>query len=185
MGYAALSELDRLGVRVKPQRGDAPWVGHVLSQWCSSFGFEKHWHEAQRWAERMSALPLHARRGDVHASGPQADAHRVLPTAGLLDDSRLGRGMTDAATVAAAGYAAMRAGRATVMPGLGTKAMKAAVALSPSKRLTGLVSGYFVTRRKIPIGRTGGRQAAAATSRRRPRGSPRGDAGRGGLEIRG
>ena len=70
-----------------------------------------------------------------------------FPTAGLLDDSRLGRAMMDAATVAAAGYAAMRAGRATVMPGLGTKAMRAAVALSPSKRLTGLVSGYFVTRR--------------------------------------
>jgi len=70
-----------------------------------------------------------------------------FPTAGLLDDSRLGRAMMDAGTVAAAGYAAMRAGRATVMPGQATKAMRTAVALSPSKRLTGLVSGYFVSRR--------------------------------------
>ncbi len=67
--------------------------------------------------------------------------------AGLRDDSRLGPAMMDGATVAAAGYAAMRAGRATVMPGLAAKAMRAAAALSPSKRLTGLVSGYFVTRR--------------------------------------
>jgi uncharacterized protein len=70
-----------------------------------------------------------------------------FPRAGLLDDSRLGPATMDAATVAAAGYAAMRAGRATVMPGLAAKAMRAAARVSPSKRLTGLVSGYFVTRR--------------------------------------
>ena len=53
---------------------------------------------------------------------------KFFPTAGLLDDSRLGRAMMDAATVAAAGYAAMRAGRATVMPGLAAKAMRAGLA---------------------------------------------------------
>jgi uncharacterized protein len=70
-----------------------------------------------------------------------------FPTAGLRNDSRLGLAMMDAATVAATGYAAMRAGRATVMPGLAAKTMRVAAALSPAKRLTGIVSGYFVTRR--------------------------------------
>lgn len=78
------------------------------------------------------------------AAGPTRT--EFFATAGLLDDSRLSRVTMDAATVAAAGYAAMRAGRATVMPGLATKAMRAGAVLSPSRRLTGLVSGYFVTR---------------------------------------
>jgi hypothetical protein len=52
----------------------------------------------------------------------------------------------DAAPVAQAGYAAMRAGRVTVMPGLGPKVMRVMAALSPS-RLTALVSGHFVSRR--------------------------------------
>jgi len=67
-------------------------------------------------------------------------------TAGVGDWSRLDRYMMDAAPVAAAGYAAMRAGQAAVMPGFGTKVMRVASTLSPSRRLTALVSGYFVAR---------------------------------------
>ena len=67
-------------------------------------------------------------------------------TAGLTDTSRLDRAFMDAAPVAQAGYAAMRAGRVTVMPGLGPKVMRVMAALSPS-RLTALVSGHFVSRR--------------------------------------
>jgi hypothetical protein len=52
----------------------------------------------------------------------------------------------DAAPVAKAGYAAMRAGRVAAMPGLSTKVMRAAATISPSRRFTGLVSGYFVAR---------------------------------------
>jgi short-subunit dehydrogenase len=67
-------------------------------------------------------------------------------TAGITDTSRLDRAFMDAAPVARAGYAAMRAGHVTVMPGLSTKLMRATATMSPSRRFTGLVSGYFVAR---------------------------------------
>lgn len=67
-------------------------------------------------------------------------------TAGLTDTSRLDRAFMDAAPVAHAGYAAMRAGRVTVMPGLSTKLMRATATVSPSRRFTAVVSGYFVSR---------------------------------------
>lgn len=67
-------------------------------------------------------------------------------TAGVEDTSRLDAAFMDAAPVARAGYAAMRAGRVTVMPGLSTKLMRAAATLSPSRRFTAAVSGYFVAR---------------------------------------
>jgi uncharacterized protein len=66
--------------------------------------------------------------------------------AGITDTSRLDRAFMDAAPVAKAGYVAMRAGRVAVMPGLSTKLMRATATVSPSRRLTALVSGYFVTR---------------------------------------
>jgi hypothetical protein len=52
----------------------------------------------------------------------------------------------DAAPVAKAGYDAMRAGRINVIPGVGTKIMRAMTALSPSRRFTGELSGRFVSR---------------------------------------
>ena len=67
-------------------------------------------------------------------------------TAGVGDWARLDRYIMDAAPVAAAGYAAMLAGQVAVMPGLGTKVMRVASTLSPSRRFTALVSGYFVSR---------------------------------------
>jgi len=67
-------------------------------------------------------------------------------TAGVGDWSRLDRYMMDAAPVAAAGYAAMRTGQVAVMPGFGPKVMRVASTVSPSRRLTALVSGYFVSR---------------------------------------
>ncbi|EHB55714.1 short-chain dehydrogenase/reductase SDR [Mycolicibacterium rhodesiae JS60] len=68
-------------------------------------------------------------------------------TAGAGDTSRLDPAFMDAAPVAQAGYTAMRAGRVTVMPGVGTKVMRVAATLSPSRRFTAMVSGYFVARR--------------------------------------
>lgn len=67
-------------------------------------------------------------------------------TAGVGDWSRLDRFIMDSAPVAQAGYAAMRAGKVMVMPGAGTKVMRVAAPLSPSRRLKALVSGYFVAR---------------------------------------
>jgi hypothetical protein len=67
-------------------------------------------------------------------------------TAGVENWSRLNFAFMDAAPVARAGYAAMHAGRVTVMPGFSTKVMRAAATLSPSKRFTAMVSGYFVAR---------------------------------------
>lgn len=67
-------------------------------------------------------------------------------TAGVGEWSRLDRFIADCAPVAQAGYAAMRAGQVTVMPGFGTKVMRVASTLSPSRRLKAAVSGYFVTR---------------------------------------
>ena len=71
---------------------------------------------------------------------------QFMDTAGLGDTSRLDRYFMDAAPVAKAGYAAMRAGRVNVIPGVGTKIMRAMSALSPSRRFTGELSGRFVSR---------------------------------------
>ena len=68
-------------------------------------------------------------------------------TAGLENAGRLSPAFMDAAPVARAGYDAMQAGSVMVMPGLSTRLMRAVTMLSPSRRLTALVSGYFVTRR--------------------------------------
>lgn len=68
-------------------------------------------------------------------------------TAGAADTSRLDRYFMEAGPVARAGYDAMRVGRVNVVPGVGTKAMRTAASLSPSRRFTALVSGYFVARR--------------------------------------
>ncbi|BDB41480.1 MULTISPECIES: SDR family NAD(P)-dependent oxidoreductase [Mycobacterium] len=67
-------------------------------------------------------------------------------TAGVGDWARLDRFIMDAAPVAKAGYEAMRAGKVTVMPGLGNKVMRVAAPLSPSRRMKALISGYFVAR---------------------------------------
>lgn len=76
----------------------------------------------------------------VGAGSPMRD------TAGLGGTSRLDRYFMDAAPAAKAGYAAMRAGRVNVIPGVGTKIMRAMSALSPSRRFTGELSGRFVSR---------------------------------------
>lgn len=78
------------------------------------------------------------------APGPTHTAFAA--TAGLEDVSRFGLTMMDAAPVARAGYAAMRAGRVMEMPGLSTKVMRRAAGISPSRRLTAKVSGFFVAR---------------------------------------
>ena len=52
----------------------------------------------------------------------------------------------DAAPVAKAGYAAMRTRRVNVIPGLGTKIMRAMSAISPSRRFTAELSDCFVSR---------------------------------------
>lgn len=90
---------------------------------------------------------------DLHGTGVTCTHLAAGPTrtefahtAGVGDWSRLDRFIMDVAPVAAAGYAAMRAGRVMVMPGLGNKVMRAAAPLSPSRRLKALVSGYFVAR---------------------------------------
>lgn len=67
-------------------------------------------------------------------------------TAGLEDDGRMDGFAMDAASVARAGYEAMRAGRAAVMPGWANKVLRTAAVLSPSRRLTAATSGYFVAR---------------------------------------
>lgn len=68
-------------------------------------------------------------------------------TAGLEDDGRMDGFAMDAASVARAGYEAMRAGRVAVMPGWANKVLRTAAVLSPSRRLTAATSGYFVARR--------------------------------------
>ncbi|MEB4209840.1 SDR family NAD(P)-dependent oxidoreductase [Mycobacterium sp. 94-17] len=67
-------------------------------------------------------------------------------TAGLADASRFNLAAMSAPVVARAGYKTMRGGRRASIPGVGTKIMSVAATVSPSKRLTALVSGYFVTR---------------------------------------
>jgi short-subunit dehydrogenase len=67
-------------------------------------------------------------------------------TAGLEDDGRMDGFAMDAASVARAGYQAMREGRAAVMPGWANRVLRTAAVLSPSRRLTAAASGYFVTR---------------------------------------
>ena len=64
----------------------------------------------------------------------------------MTDTSRLDRYLMDAAPVAKEGYAAMRAGRVNVIPGLGTKVMRVMAAVSPSRRFTASLSGRFVRR---------------------------------------
>lgn len=71
---------------------------------------------------------------------------QFMSTAGLAETPRLDRYFMDAEPVARAGYEAMRAGRINVIPGLGTKIMRAMSAVSPSRRLTGSLSGRFVSR---------------------------------------
>ena len=90
---------------------------------------------------------------DLHGTGVTCTHLAAGPTrtefgrtAGMGDWSRLDRFIMDAAPVARAGYAAMRAGKVTVMPGLGNKIMRVAAPLSPSRRVKALVSGYFVAR---------------------------------------
>jgi uncharacterized protein len=67
-------------------------------------------------------------------------------TAGLAGGGRANAIAMDAGEVARQGYRAMRDGRATVMPGFGNKALRVAATLSPSRRATGAVSGFFITR---------------------------------------
>lgn len=67
-------------------------------------------------------------------------------TAGLDDHGRMNGFAMDAATVARAGYEAMREGRAAVMPGWRNRVLRTAATFSPSRRLTAAASGYFVSR---------------------------------------
>lgn len=90
---------------------------------------------------------------DLHGTGVTCTHLAAGPTrtefahtAGVGDWSRLDRFIMDAAPVAQAGYAAMRAGKVTVMPGMGNKVMRVFAPLSPSRRLKAVISGYFVAR---------------------------------------
>lgn len=68
--------------------------------------------------------------------------------AGLVDDRRLAMlGYSQPEEVAGAGYEAMHAGRTRSLPGWSNKLIIWLARVSPSKMLTGIISGYVVTRK--------------------------------------
>ncbi len=138
-----------LGRMVKARRGSILNVSSVAA-YVVPHGLEAAYAASKAFIRSFSESVAYDLRGTgvtcTHlAPGPTRT--EFAATAGLTNVSRLDSALMDAAPVAQAGYAAMHAGRVTVMPGLSTKVMRGAAIISPSKRFTALVSGYFVARR--------------------------------------
>ncbi|MDX1886510.1 SDR family NAD(P)-dependent oxidoreductase [Mycolicibacterium sp. 120270] len=133
---------------VKAGRGAILNVGSVAA-YVIPHGLEAGYAASKAYVRSFSECVAHDLRGTgvtcTHlAPGPTRT--EFMGTAGLGDTSRLDRYFSDAETVAKAGYAAMRAGRVNVVPGVGTKIMRVMSAVSPSRRLVGDLSGRFVSR---------------------------------------
>ncbi len=113
-------------------------------------GLEAAYAASKAYVRSFSESVAHDLRGTgvscTHlAPGPTRT--EFFRTGGLENDGRVDRLALDAATVAEAGYGAMRAGRPMAMPGVGNRVLRVASSVTPSRRLVGAVSGYFVTRR--------------------------------------
>ena len=133
---------------VKAGRGAILNVGSIAA-YVIPHGLEAGYAASKAFVRSFSECVADDLRGTgvtcTHlAPGPTRT--QFMTTAGLGDTSRLDRYFMDAAPVAKAGYDAMRAGRINVIPGVGTKIMRAMTALSPSRRFTGELSGRFVSR---------------------------------------
>ena len=133
---------------VKAGRGAILNVGSIAA-YVIPHGLEAGYAASKAFVRSFSECVADDLRGTgvtcTHlAPGPTRT--QFMSTAGLGDTSRLDRYFMDAAPVAKAGYDAMRAGRVNVIPGVGTKIMRAMSALSPSRRFTGELSGRFVSR---------------------------------------
>lgn len=120
-----------------------------VAAYVAPHGLEAGYSATKAYVRAFSESVAHDLRGTgvtcTHlAPGPTKT--EFFSAAGLGDQSRLDSVFRDAHAVARAGYEAMLAGRTTVMPGVSTKAMRWAATVSPSRRLTGAVSGYFVSR---------------------------------------
>lgn len=76
---------------------------------------------------------------------PGATRTEFFNTAGLADDSKVGRFYMEAPEVTKAGFDAMMKGKVTVLPGIANKIMKYASLLSPSRRLVGHISGSMLS----------------------------------------
>ena len=136
------------GRMVKAGRGAILNVGSIAA-YVIPHGLEAGYAASKAFVRSFSECVADDLRGTgvtcTHlAPGPTRT--QFTDTAGLGDTSRLDRYFMDAAPVAKAGYSAMRAGRVNVIPGIGTKIMRAMSALSPSRRFTGELSGRFVSR---------------------------------------
>ena len=133
---------------VKAGRGAILNVGSIAA-YVIPHGLEAGYAASKAFVRSFSECVADDLRGTgvtcTHlAPGPTRT--QFMTTAGLGDTSRLDRYFMEAAPVAKAGYDAMRAGRINVIPGVGTKIMRAMSALSPSRRFTGELSGRFVSR---------------------------------------
>ena len=123
------------GRMVKAGRGAILNVGSIAA-YVIPHGLEAGYAASKAFVRSFSECVADDLRGTgvtcTHlAPGPTRT--EFMHTAGLGDTSRLDRYFMDAAPVAKAGYAAMRAGRVNVIPGVGTKIMRAMSALSPSR----------------------------------------------------
>ena len=130
------------------RRGAILNVGSIAA-YVIPHGLEAGYAASKAYVRSFSECVAHDLRGTgvtcTHlAPGPTRT--EFMGTAGLGDTSRLDRYFMDAQPVAKAGYDAMRAGRVNVVPGVGTKIMRAMSAISPSRRFTGDLSGRFVSR---------------------------------------
>lgn len=133
---------------VKAGHGAILNVGSVAG-YVIPHGLEAGYAASKAYVRSFSACVANDLRGTgvtcTHlAPGPVRT--EFMTTAGLTATPHLDRYFMDAEPVAKAGYAAMRAGRENVVPGVGTKVMRVMSAVSPSRRLTGAISGYFVSR---------------------------------------
>ncbi len=70
---------------------------------------------------------------------------KFFNTAGMQNESKIDKLYMSADTVARQGFNAMMKGKPMVMPGFSNKLMRFLVWLSPSRRLTGKISGFIVT----------------------------------------
>jgi len=133
---------------VKAGRGAILNVGSIAA-YVIPHGLEAGYAASKAYVRSFSECVSSDLRGTgvtcTHlAPGPTRT--EFMRTAGLGDTSRLDKYFMDAAPVAKAGYDAMRTGRVNVIPGLGTKIMRAMSAVSPSRRFTAELSGRFVSR---------------------------------------
>ena len=137
------------GRMVKAGRGAILNVGSIAA-YVIPHGLEAGYAASKAFVRSFSECVADDLRGTgvtcTHlAPGPTRT--QFMDTAGLADTSRLDRYFMDAAPVAKAGYAAMRAGRVNVIPGPRHEDHAGDVGALAVARFTAELSGRFVSRR--------------------------------------